>query len=112
MGIGGGKLAVPLLNASGHDVHRAVGTSSAIGVLIAVPAAIGFIIGGWSLPDLPPFAFGYVNVWVCSLMIPNSMLGALVGVRWAHRRSNKALNTIFASFLFISGGRMVLALLF
>jgi uncharacterized membrane protein YfcA len=40
------------------------------------------------------------------------MLGAPIGVRLAHRMSKKTLNTIFASFLFISGGRMVLALLF
>ncbi len=112
MGIGGGTLSVPLLNASGHDVHRAVGTSSAIGVLIAVPAAIGFILGGWSLPDLPPFAFGYVNALAFALMIPTSMLGAPLGVRLAHRMSKKTLNTIFASFLFISGGRMLAALLF
>ena len=112
MGIGGGTLSVPLLNASGHDVHRAVGTSSAIGVLIAVPAAIGFILGGWSLPDLPPFAFGYVNALAFALMIPTSMLGAPLGVRLAHRMSKKSLNIVFASFLFISGGRMLLAILF
>jgi uncharacterized membrane protein YfcA len=112
MGIGGGTLSVPLLNASGHDVHRAVGTSAAIGVLIAVPAALGFVIGGWSLPDLPPFAFGYVNALAFAMMIPASTLGAPLGVRLAHRMSKKTLNIVFASFLFISGGRMLLAILF
>jgi uncharacterized membrane protein YfcA len=110
MGIGGGTLSVPLLNASGHDVHRAVGTSSVLGVVIAVPASLGFIIGGWSVPDLPPTAIGYVNYLAFLVMIPASMAGAPFGAKLAHRLSKKALNMIFAGFLLLSGGRMVLAI--
>ena len=111
MGIGGGTLSVPLLNASGHDVLRAVATSSVIGVIIAVPATVGFIIGGWNLPDLPPLALGYVNVLAILMIIPASMAGAPLGAKLAHRLSKKNLNRIFAGFLFISGGRMLLALI-
>lgn len=109
MGIGGGTLSVPLLNASGRDVHRAVGTSSVLGVIIAVPATLGFIFGGWSLPDIPPTALGYVNWLAFLLMIPASMLGAPLGARAAHRLSKAVLNRIFAGFLLLSGGRMLLA---
>lgn len=110
MGIGGGTLSVPLLNASGRDVLRAVGTSSVFGIFIAVPATLGFMVGGWSLPDLPPFAFGYVNLIAILAIIPTSMLAAPVGARLAHRLSKKTLNGIFAGFLIVSGGRMLLAL--
>lgn len=112
MGIGGGTLSVPLLNASGRDVHRAVGTSSLLGVIIAVPATLGFIIGGWSLPDLPPMAFGYVDALAFAMMIPTSMAGAPLGVKLAHRLSKRALTNIFAGFLLLSGGRMLVALVF
>ena len=111
MGIGGGTLSVPLLNASGRDVLRAVATSSVLGVIIAVPATIGFIIGGWNLPDLPPFALGYVNMLAFLMMIPTSMLGAPLGAKLAHKLSKPTLNKIFAGFLFVSGGRMLLALI-
>ena len=110
MGIGGGTLSVPLLNASGRDVLRAVGTSSVFGVFIAVPAALGFMAGGWSLPDLPPFSFGYVNLLAVLAIIPTSMAAAPLGARLAHRLSKKALNTIFASFLVIAGARMFIAI--
>jgi uncharacterized membrane protein YfcA len=110
MGIGGGTLSVPLLNASGRDVLRAVGTSSVFGVFIAVPAALGFMAGGWSLPDLPPFSFGYVNLLAVLAIIPTSMAAAPLGARLAHRLSKKALNTIFASFLVIAGVRMFIAI--
>ncbi|MCH1568200.1 MAG: sulfite exporter TauE/SafE family protein, partial [Alphaproteobacteria bacterium] len=110
MGIGGGTLSVPLLNASGRDVLRAVGTSSVFGVFIAVPATIGFMVGGWSLVDLPDYTLGYVHVLALLAIIPTSMAAAPLGVRLAHRLSKKTLNGIFAGFLIVSGGRMLLAL--
>ena len=110
MGIGGGTLSVPLLNASGRDVLRAVGTSSVFGVFIAVPATVGFIVGGWSLVDLPDYTLGYVHVLALLAIIPTSMAAAPLGVRLAHRLSRKTLNGIFAGFLIVSGGRMLLAL--
>ena len=111
MGIGGGTLSVPLLNAAGRDVHRAVGTSAVLGVIIAIPATLGFIVGGWSVPDLPNVALGYVNGLAFLMIIPASMAGAPLGAKLAHRLSKKNLNRIFAGFLFISGGRMLLALI-
>lgn len=111
MGIGGGTLSVPLLNASGRDVLRAVGTSSVFGVFIAIPAALGFILGGLSLPDLPPFALGYVNVLALAAIIPTSMMAAPLGAKLAHQLSQKTLNAIFVGFLLVSGGRMLVSLL-
>ena len=111
MGIGGGTLSVPLLGLSGRDVHKAVGTSSAIGVVIAVPATIGFMVAGWSVPDLPPYSIGYVNVMAFVLMIPASVLGAPFGARLAHRLSKPVLKYIFAGFLMLSSSRMIIALL-
>jgi uncharacterized membrane protein YfcA len=91
-------------------VLRAVGTSSVFGVFIAVPAALGFMAGGWSLPDLPPLSIGYVNLVAVSAIIPASMLAAPLGARLAHRLSKKTLNGIFAGFLIVAGTRMLLAI--
>jgi uncharacterized membrane protein YfcA len=46
MEIGGGTLCVPYSNAFGFPVHRAVGTAAAIGLVIALPATIGFVVTG------------------------------------------------------------------
>lgn len=110
MGIGGGTLSVPLLNASGRDVLRAVGTSSVFGLFIAIPAAMGFMVGGWSMPDLPDYALGYVHVLALLAIIPSSMLAAPLGARLAHRLSKKMLNAIFAGFLIVAGSRMLVAI--
>ncbi len=42
MGIGGGTLSVPILSACNYPIRRAVGTASAIGLIIAVPGTVGF----------------------------------------------------------------------
>lgn len=110
MGIGGGTFSVPLLGRSGLDIHKAVGTSAALGVFVAIPATLGFMLAGQGLPELPALSVGYVNMLALLLMIPASMLGAPLGVRLAHRLSETTLHFIFAGFLLLSGGRMALAL--
>ena len=50
MGIGGGTLSVPILAAFSYPIHRAVGTSAAFGLVIAIPAVIGFIYSGFGIP--------------------------------------------------------------
>ena len=47
VGIGGGSLSVPFMSFCGIDIHKAVGTSAAIGFPIAVAGALGYIVGGW-----------------------------------------------------------------
>ncbi|WP_245419754.1 sulfite exporter TauE/SafE family protein [Phyllobacterium salinisoli] len=50
MGIGGGTLTVPTLSLCNYPVRRAVGTASVIGLIIALPGAIGFVsmAGTWA----------------------------------------------------------------
>ena len=46
MGIGGGNLSVPIMSYMGVEIKKAIGTSSALGIVIAVPGSIGFMISG------------------------------------------------------------------
>src|SRR5690606_35817804 len=62
MGIGGGSLTVPTLAAFGTPIHTAVGTSAALGVILAIPAVIGFIVSGWSAVGTPPLSVGFINI--------------------------------------------------
>ncbi len=111
MGIGGGTLSVPLLTYSGRSVHQAVATSAGLGFFIAVPATLGFIIGGWHVSPLPPFTLGYVHVLAFAVMIPTTMIGAPLGVKLAHFLAPKTLRYIFGFFLLASGTRMLLAII-
>ena len=108
MGIGGGTLCVPYFNAFGFPVHRAVGTASAIGLIIALPAAIGFIISGWGVVALPQASVGHVNLMGLVLIAPFASLTAPLGARLAHGLKPRALKLVFAAFLFATAIRMFL----
>lgn len=107
MGIGGGTMAVPSLTLCGWPVRRAVGTASAVGLVIALPGAIGFAVAGWGLPGRPPLAVGFVDLLAFALIIPMTMLMAPVGARIAHNIPGRWLRRAFAVFLVIVGTRMV-----
>ncbi len=107
MGIGGGTLSVPLLSAFSVPIHRAIGTASAFGLVIAVPAVIGFIWAGWSVPHRPSLSLGYVNIPAAFLIFSASVITAPLGARLAHSLNPDRLKKLFAIFLFITALRML-----
>ncbi|MCB2107366.1 MAG: sulfite exporter TauE/SafE family protein, partial [Rhodobacteraceae bacterium] len=111
MGIGGGSLTVPLLTYWGIAIHRAIGTSAALGLIIAVPAAVGYVIGGFDTANLPPGNIGYVNVFGFVLIAATTFFTAPAGTRIAHAISPRALRWAFATFLAITAIRLLSRLL-
>ena len=111
MGIGGGTLSVPLLVSFSVEVRRAVGTASAFGILIAVPAVLGFVYAGWGQPDRPPLSVGYVNVAAALIILPFTVGFAPVGAKIAHSVDTKWIKRVFAAFLAITALRMLLSAL-
>lgn len=106
MGIGGGTLSVPILNAYGVAIHKSVGTAAGFGLVIAIPGTLGFIIGGWGNPALPEFSLGYVN-WVGFLLIvPATLLTVPTGAKLAHSLGQTGLRRAFAVFLGATAIRM------
>lgn len=106
MGIGGGTFAVSFMTLYGRNPREAVATSSGLGVLIAIPAVVGFVWAGWSDPLLPPFSLGYVNLVGMALIAPLSVLAAPWGAAIAHAISHKALIRAFAFFLAVTSVQM------
>lgn len=111
MGIGGGTLSVPILSAFSYPVHRAVGTASAFGLVIAVPAASGFVWSGWDVSGRPPLSLGYVSLPAAALIFSMSVLTAPVGSRLAHSLNPARLKLAFAVFLFLTALRMLWSVL-
>jgi len=111
MGIGGGTICVPVLNFLGYDIRRAVGTSAAIGLIIALPGTIGYAMSGIGVDGRPPFSIGYVNILAAALLIPMTVLCAPIGARIAHTIPRRALRMCFGLFLAITSARMFYDLL-
>lgn len=106
MGIGGGTLSVPILSSVGYPMRRAVGTASALGPVIAIPGAIGFIVNGLGVEGRPPLSLGYVNLLAFALLLPAGMLLPQFGAKVAHAIPPRALKLAFAAFLLLTAGKM------
>lgn len=101
LGIGGGTIAIMVMTLCGRSIHRAVGTASGIGTLIAVPSAIGFAIIGLHEHGLPWGSLGFVNVPATVAIASMSVLTAPLGVAAAHSLEPRLLKRIFGIYLIV-----------
>ena len=106
MGVGAGTLGVTTMTLFGVPIRRAVATAAALGLLIAIPGALGFMISGWDVPGRPPFSLGYVNLVGLLFIMPASVMAAPLGVKLAHSIGARSLRLVFAAFLVVTSIRM------
>ena len=99
MGIGGGSFGVPFMSLHGVAIHRAVATAAGFGVLIAVPAVIGFLFVPIDPAMRPPFTVGAVNLIAFVVAIAMTLLTAPWGVKLAHAMDAGPLKKAFGVFL-------------
>lgn len=108
VGIGGGALTVPFLSWTGVEMRKAVGTSAASGVCVAIAGALGFVVAGLGETGLPAWSTGYIY-WPAVLGITlASVFTAPVGAKLASRLPAVVLRRAFAVFLVVVGLRMLL----
>ncbi len=109
VGIGGGTLTVPFLVGSGTPIQKAVATSSACGLPIAVAGTLGYIINGLEIGNLPMASSGYI-FWPAVVIIAfSSMIFAPVGVRLAHHLPTTTSQRLFALFLLLMGCKLMIS---
>ena len=99
MGIGGGSFGVPLMSLFNTPIHRAVATAAGFGVIIAVPAVIGFLFVPIDPAYRPPLTIGAVNLVAFVVIIAMTLFTAPLGVKLAHSMDPKPLKRVFAVFL-------------
>jgi uncharacterized membrane protein YfcA len=102
MGIGGGQLSNIFMMLYGRNIHQAVSTSAGLGVIIAIPGAIGFVFAGWPRMDILPFgSLGYVSLIAFACIVPASVITAPIGASWSHRMPRRKLEIAFGVFLML-----------
>lgn len=111
MGIGGGVMNNTFMTLYGRPIHQAVATSSGVGVLIAIPGAVGMIWAGWGNPLLPIASTGYVNWIAVALIIPVAILVTPLGVRISHWLSRRHLEIGFGLFCLFVAARFFVSLI-
>lgn len=115
MGIGGASLSVPAMTLMSSPIHRAVGTAAFMGLLISIPAVVGFFLKGFDLPNAglegplggAPFTFGYFHLLAFLIIGPISALVAPLGVQVSHKVPKRPLSLIFGGYLVFTSIRML-----
>ncbi|MBI4543740.1 MAG: sulfite exporter TauE/SafE family protein [Gemmatimonadetes bacterium] len=108
LGVGGGLIAIPLLvYVVRLELPRVTATSLAIVAFAAAAGALGYIVQGWNVPELPPENLGYVDPLVALLML----VGSLPAVRWGtalnRRLQPRALRAAFALLFTLLGLELI-----
>jgi uncharacterized membrane protein YfcA len=85
VGAGGAFLSVPFMTRCSVPMREAVGTSAALGFPIALASSIGYVLGGWSMPQALPGSFGYLYLPGILIVAAASVTLAPLGARTAHR---------------------------
>ena len=101
MGIGGAIMNVPILKFFGYSINKAIGSAAAIGFLIALFGALGFLISGSYLKTNLPLSIGFLNIPAFLIFIPITTYMARIGARTVHRIDKNKISKLFGLFLLI-----------
>jgi uncharacterized membrane protein YfcA len=107
---GGGFLTIPFMVWCNVGMHRAIGTSAALGLPIAVAGTLGYLLAGWRESGLPPWSLGYVYLPALLGIVALSVLTAPLGAAVAHRTEVATLKRVFAVVMLVLALRMASSL--
>lgn len=111
VGIGGGSLSVPYMAWCNVPIHKAIGTSAAIGFPIAVAGAAGYIVNGLGVEGLPGPHLGFIYLPALLGIAMASVCTAPLGARLSHRLPVDKLKKSFACLLFVMAAQMAYELI-
>ncbi|MEL7310088.1 MAG: sulfite exporter TauE/SafE family protein [Pseudomonadota bacterium] len=110
LGIGGGSFFVPALTQFGIPLRTAIGTSSGLGLAIALPATVGYIAAGWPVEGRPHGTLGFVHVVAALVLASSAAALAPIGAKIAHHAPVTWLRRLFGVFLLIVGIRLLVGI--
>ena len=101
MGIGGAVMNVPILKFFGYSINKAIGSAAAVGFLIALFGAIGFLISGSYLKTNLPLSIGFLNKPAFLIFIPITTFMARIGAKTVHKIDKNKISKFFGIFLLL-----------
>ena len=107
MGIGGAVMNVPILKFFGYPINKAIGSAAAIGFVIALFGALGFLVSGFYLDAKLPLSIGFLNVPAFLIFFPITAFMARLGAKTSHRIDRRKMTKYFGLFLVVIGTRFL-----
>ena len=99
MGIGGAIMNVPILKFFGYTINKAIGSAAAIGFLISIFGALGFLVSGSILKTNLPMSIGFLNIPAFLIFIPITTFMARIGAKTVHKIDKNKISKFFGVFL-------------
>ena len=107
-GIGGGTMLVPAITLIvGLPIRQAIGSSSAIGAILAAIGTTGLIHAGWENNALPPYTVGFVVPLAALGILIGTLLTTPIGVKLAHAMAPRLLKKGFGLMLLLVGAKLL-----
>ena len=107
MGIGGAIMNVPILKFFGYSINKAIGSSAAIGFLVAIFGSIGFLITGSYLKTNIPLSIGFLNIPTFLIFVPITTFMAQIGAATIHKIDKSKISIYFGIFLIIVASKFL-----
>lgn len=107
VGAGGGFVSVPFMTWCNVPIHNAVATSAALGFPIALANALGYVVSGQGVSNLPAGSVGYIYVPALVVIACASVVMAPLGVKAAHALPIASLRRVFAGILYTLAAYML-----
>ena len=108
--IGGASLTVPYLVGRGIDIKKAIGTSAALGLPIALAGTLGYVINGWPYSSAENLTLGFIYLPAVLLISITSFISAPLGAKMAHRLPVAILKKIFSLLLILLSIKMLVSI--
>lgn len=105
--VGGGFLTITYMNYKNFPMKKAVGTSAAIGLPIALAGTLGYLFNGWSETAGQAEMWGFIHVPAFLAIVIASIPAAAAGARLAQRIPDTQLKRIFAVVCVILSLKMI-----
>jgi uncharacterized membrane protein YfcA len=98
---------VPILKFFGYPINKAIGSAAAIGFIIALFGAIGFLISGNYLNANLPLSIGFLNIPAFLIFFPITTFMARLGAKASHRIDKKKMTKYFGIFLILVATKLL-----
>lgn len=109
LGVGGGALSIPLLTFFSVSMRRAVVTSVAMGLTIAITGSLMFALRMARFHEvLPPWTLGYIYLPAWMAVSIGVLIFAPLGAKISYKLPVTVLRKVFAVFLILVGLHLVL----
>ena len=110
-GLGGANFTVSYLLAQRLSIHRAVGTSSGVVLVLACVGAAGFAASHPAHPLPAVGLVGLVCVPAAAIVALGAILSAPSGVEWSRRLGERSLRHVFAGLMLASATAVLVRVL-